>query len=182
MREREEDVPAQQTQAQEESWVQSTHELACGEVHPQAQASEGPQAAFGVTAVDRSRGRLTRSEDFARAYRAGRSVANKFLVLYYFDRSDSELVAAGEGPRVGFSVSKRLGGAVERNRVKRVLREAFRACSQCLQTEMDFVFVARAPVMDLIERGGLEAVKEKMIEVFRKASLLMPIEGRGTSQ
>ena len=112
-------------------------------------------------------------------YRAGRSVANKYLVLYYFDRSDPELARVGEGMRVGFSVSKRLGGAVERNRVKRSLREAFRSCSRNLQEDIDLVFVARAPVVDLMESGGSEAVKEKMTEVLRKACLTIEEEGRG---
>jgi ribonuclease P protein component len=68
-------------------------------------------------------------------------------------------------------VSKRLGGAVERNSVKRVLREAFRACSGSLNGDMDLVFVARTPMMELLGTGGLGAVKEKMVEVFGKASL-----------
>jgi ribonuclease P protein component len=91
-------------------------------------------------------------------------------------------VVVGEGPRVGFSVSKRLGGAVERNRVKRTLREAFRLCSQYLQGDLDLVFVARAPVVDLIESGGVDTVKEKMVEVLRKASVAMPGEGRRASR
>ncbi len=86
-----------------------------------------------------------------------------------------------EGPRVGFSVSKRLGGAVERNGIKRVLREGYRACSDSLSGDMDLVFVARTPMIELMETGGLGAVKEKMVEVFRKASLGGPQEeGRVT--
>jgi ribonuclease P protein component len=182
VRQSEEDLSAKQTEAEEESRLQSTHEFACGQGYSEAETSQRPQAALCVAVVDRSRGRLTRSEDFARAYRAGRSVANKYLVLYYFDRSDPELVVVGEGPRVGFSVSKRLGGAVERNRVKRTLREAFRLCSQYLQGDLDLVFVARAPVVDLIESGGVDTVKEKMVEVLRKASVAMPVEGRRASR
>jgi len=121
--------------------------------------------------VNRSRGRLTRSEDFTRVYRAGRSVANKYLVLYYFERSEVKAADSDSGQRVGFSVSKRLGGAVERNSVKRMLREAFRSCSETLRGEWDLVFVARTPLIELLETGGLEAVKEKMLEVFGKASL-----------
>lgn len=131
--------------------------------------------------MNRSRGRLTRSEDFTRAYQAGRSVANRYLVLYYFERPVSGSADSAEGPRVGFSVSKRLGGAVERNGVKRMLREAYRSCSESLSGDMDLVFVARTPMIELLETGGLEAVKEKMVEVFRKASLAGPLEeGRVT--
>jgi len=128
--------------------------------------------------VERSRGRLTRSDDFVRVYRAGRSVANKFLVLYYFERPRSEGSAGSVGPRVGFSVSKRVGGAVERNSVKRALREAFRSCSGSLQDAMDMVFVARTPLLELLEAEGAGGVKEKMVEVLSKASLIEPGEER----
>jgi ribonuclease P protein component len=132
--------------------------------------------------VNRSRGRLTRSEDFTRVYRAGRSVANKYLVLYYFERSVAEVTGRDTGQRVGFSVSKRLGGAVERNGVKRVLREAFRACSESLSGGWDLVFVARTPMIELLETGGLAAVKEKMVEVFGKASLTGAGQSRRPAQ
>jgi ribonuclease P protein component len=121
--------------------------------------------------VDRSRGRLSRSEDFARVYRAGRSVANRYLVLYYFERPQPTLPDTELRARVGFSVSRRLGTAVDRNRVKRVLREAFRAHDQALKGNMDFVLIARAPLVELIETGGSKAVEAKMLEIFRKASL-----------
>jgi len=131
--------------------------------------------------VNRSRGRLSRSEDFTRVYRSGRSVANKYLVLYYFERSEPGNADAPSGPRVGFSVSKRLGTAVERNRIKRILREAFHAHGEFLRGNMDLVLIARAPLVELLEAGGLVAVKEKMAEVFRKASLVSPKEDRRPS-
>jgi ribonuclease P protein component len=61
---------------------------------------------------------------------------------------------------------------VERNRIKRALREAFRMSSQSLKGDTDLVFVARAPMMELLETGGVGAVEEKIVEVFRKASLV----------
>jgi ribonuclease P protein component len=122
--------------------------------------------------VNRSQGRLARSEDFLRAYRAGRSVANRYLVLYFFERSGTGAVRAVEGPRVGFSVSKRLGTAVDRNRMKRALREAFRANRQSLGGNLDLVFVARTPAVELLENDGQRAVEGKMMEVLQKASLL----------
>jgi ribonuclease P protein component len=131
--------------------------------------------------VDRSRGRLSRSEDFTRAYRAGRSVANKYLVLYYFERLGTGLGEVTSGPRVGFSVSRRLGTAVDRNRIKRVLREASRAHGESLRGNVDLVLIARAPIVELLESGGFKAVEEKMVEVLRKASLISQGEERRPS-
>jgi ribonuclease P protein component len=78
---------------------------------------------------------------------------------------------------VGFSVSKRLGGAVDRNRIKRVLREAFRAHAQSLKENMDYVLIARTPLVELLEAEGFRAVEAKMMEVFRKAGLVGAQEG-----
>jgi ribonuclease P protein component len=73
-----------------------------------------------MTARSTSRGkRLSRSAEFERVYRQGRSVANRHLVLYSFPNESVDR------PRLGLSVSRKVGGAVERNRVKRLLREAF---------------------------------------------------------
>ena len=114
-------------------------------------------------------------------YRAGKSVANRYIVLYYFDRDPEEDVASAEGPRVGFSVSKRVGGAVERNSVKRALREAYGCWSGGSLDCMDLVFVARPSIVALLTEGGFAAVKEKMTEVLSKASLSRSTEeGRDT--
>nr|MBA2630572.1 ribonuclease P protein component [Thermoleophilaceae bacterium] len=67
----------------------------------------------------RKRRRLSRSGEFERVYREGRSHASRHLVIYAFPRADAD------APRLGVSVGRKLGGAVERTRVKRLLREAF---------------------------------------------------------
>ena len=67
------------------------------------------------------RHRLSRSRDFDAVYRHGRSVSTRFLVLYWFPRED------GGEPRLGLAVPKAVGRAVVRNRMKRQLREAWRA-------------------------------------------------------
>ena len=86
------------------------------------------------------RPRLSRSSDFQRIYRQGSSTASRFLVLYSFKRP---VETGAEGPRLGLSVSKKLGGAVVRNRVKRLLREAFQGCAGHLAEEYDLVLIAR---------------------------------------
>src|ERR687885_1783975 len=101
------------------------------------------------------RRRLSRSAEFERVYRHGRSKANRFLVLYAFPREDD----AGDGPRLGLSVSRRVGGAVDRTRVKRVLREAFWQEAERLPTGSDYVVVARPDARVLAERDGTAGVR-----------------------
>jgi ribonuclease P protein component len=112
------------------------------------------------------RGRLSRSAEFERVYRQGRSVGNRFLVLYSFPRSSAG--EAADGPRLGVSVSRKVGGAVERNRVKRLLREAFGAVVERVPADHDVVVVARPELRELSEREGLEGVQRSLTELVEK--------------
>jgi|SRR5215217_722429 len=112
------------------------------------------------------RRRLSRSAEFERVYRQGRSKANRFLVLYVFPRAEAD--ARGdedEGPRLGLSVSRRVGGAVERSRVKRVLREAFWAEAERLPADSDYVVVARPEAGPLAEREGMPGIRAALAEL-----------------
>jgi ribonuclease P protein component len=109
------------------------------------------------------RRRLSRSAEFERVYRQGRSKGNRFLVLYAFPRTGD--TGEDEGPRLGLTVSRRVGGAVERTRVKRVLREAFWAEAERLAPEADYVVVARPELKALDEREGLDGVRRVLGEL-----------------
>jgi ribonuclease P protein component len=110
------------------------------------------------------RRRLSRSAEFERVYRQGRSKGNRFLVLYAFPRDD-DASREEAGPRLGLSVSRRVGGAVDRNRVKRVLREAFWAEAERLPDGSDYVVVARPDARDLAEREGADGVRSALAEL-----------------
>jgi ribonuclease P protein component len=108
------------------------------------------------------RRRLSRSAEFERVYRQGRSKANRFLVLYAFPRAEDD---AQEGPRLGLSVSRRVGGAVDRTRVKRVLREAFWEEAGRLPDHSDYVVVARPDAKELAEREGMPGIRAALAEL-----------------
>ena len=116
------------------------------------------------------RGRLSRSAEFERVYRQGRSTGNRYLVLYTFPRAGADtLEGAADGPRLGVSVSRKVGGAVERNKVKRLLREAFATEGERLPGDADVVVVARPDVRELADREGLEGVRLALEELVTKA-------------
>jgi ribonuclease P protein component len=121
--------------------------------------------AGAMSARSATRGRLSRSAEFERVYRQGRSIANRHLVLYTFPNSSAE------GPRLGLSVSRKVGGAVQRNRVKRLLREAFASAAGDLLAGQDVVVVARPPAGELAEQEGLAGVDASLSELIAKAGL-----------
>ncbi len=114
----------------------------------------------------RRRGRLSRSGDFDRAYRDGQSHSNRFLVLYTFPRSAEE---ADDDVRLGVTASRKVGGAVDRNKVKRTLREAFWALADELPAQHDFVLVGRAEIGGLIEREGTAGVQTSIASLLEEA-------------
>jgi ribonuclease P protein component len=115
------------------------------------------------------RRRLSRSAEFERVYRQGRSKSNRFLVLYAFPRGEDRDGAPAEGARLGLSVSRRVGGAVDRSKVKRLLREAFWTEAERLPPGSDYVVVARPDSRELAERermGGIRAALSELVDAM----------------
>ena len=117
-------------------------------------------------AKGRKRGRLSRSGDFDRAYRDGRSHADRHLVLYAFPRDGDD---GTEDIRLGVSVGKKVGGAVERNKVKRAMREAFWSLSDRLPAGYDFVLVGRSGVAGLVDREGTKGLTASIAALLDEA-------------
>lgn len=113
------------------------------------------------------RGRLSRSADFDRVYRQGRAHGGRHLVVHVFPREADGAFAA----RLGLSVSRRVGGAVTRNRVKRLLREAFAAEAHRVPAGHDVVLVARPGLREVAEREGLAGVRNALAALLDDAGL-----------
>jgi ribonuclease P protein component len=96
--------------------------------------------------------RLTRPVDFGRAYSEGQSWSNRWLVLY---RVPNGLACS----RFGFSVSRRIGSAVVRNRVKRRVREVVRSLCDLVRPGWDLVFIARHALVEAENEALLRAVR-----------------------
>jgi ribonuclease P protein component len=114
----------------------------------------------------RKRRRLSRSGEFDRVYREGSSHANRFLVVYSFPRSEGSEAEL----RLGVSVGRKVGGAVQRNRTKRALREAFWGLEGELPPGHDFVLVARPEIVNLLDSEGAEGVRGALREAVDAAA------------
>jgi ribonuclease P protein component len=111
------------------------------------------------------RHRLSRSRDFDAVYRQGRSTSTRFLVLYWFDRGDDP----GD-PRLGLAVPKAAGNAVARNKIKRQLRELWRARLDQVPGGRDYVLIAKPGLPEAAAANGFEWLGARVDEVLTKAA------------
>jgi ribonuclease P protein component len=106
--------------------------------------------------------RLSRSRDFEAVYRHGRSVSSRFLVLYWFPQEEAA------APRFGFSVPRSVGGAVDRNRIKRQLREVWRERLERVPSGNDYVLIVRPGLPEAVAANGFGWLGERVDEVLSK--------------
>ena len=110
------------------------------------------------------RHRLSRSRDFDTVYRQGASVSTRYVTLHWFPREED---ADGE-PRLGLAVPRAIGSAVTRNRVKRVLREAWKDLLADVPPGRDYVLVARPGLAEPATARGHEWLRDELSEALSK--------------
>ena len=101
------------------------------------------------------------NKDFKTAYYHGKVYVHPLLILYV--RKNRE-----KTPRIGITTGKKVGGAVQRNRSRRIIREAYRSFAGQITRHVDLVFVARATT----PRSTSTELREVMREQLKKAGLL----------
>jgi ribonuclease P protein component len=109
--------------------------------------------------------RLSRSRDFDAVYRHGRSVSSRFLVLYWFPQEEPA------APRFGFSVPRSVGPAVERNKIKRQLREVWQRRLDRVPPGHDYVLIVRAGLPEAVAANGFDWLGERVDEVLAQAGV-----------
>ena len=109
--------------------------------------------------------RLSRSRDFDAVYRQGRSVSTRLLVLYWFPQDEPA------APRFGFSVPRAVGGAVERNRIKRQLREVWQERLERVPEGHDYVLIVRQGLPEAVEANGFAWLGERVDELLGQAKV-----------
>jgi ribonuclease P protein component len=105
--------------------------------------------------------RLQKNEHFQHVFRRGNSVANRQLVLYSYKNRETEQF------RLGISVSKKIGHAVTRNKLKRLLKEVVRGQAEHILPGFDLVIIVRKPAVEM----NLEELQGSVLHLLRKAKL-----------
>ena len=132
------------------------------------EAKRGVGGRTGKTAFPHS-GRLLRHADFERVYKLGRRHFSPSMTVFYLARASGDAAPlSGSGLRVGFTVGRALGGAVERNRIKRRMREAVRLTRPLSGLNADVVINPKKVVLTAEFETILNEVRQAFVVLEKK--------------
>jgi len=106
--------------------------------------------------------RIKKNEEFQAVFKKGKSFANKQFVIYVLRKEEHPHF------RIGLSVSKKIGNAVMRNKIKRYIREIFYELNNDIDHNNDYVIIARKPVSDM----DYHEIRKSLIHVLKVARVL----------
>ncbi len=112
---------------------------------------------------------------FSRAYRKGKSDANKYVAIYVLKNYSKRKDNSGCTTRLGITVNKKLGGAVKRSRVKRIIRAAYRENMPKLKEGYLIIVAARSAAFDKDVKST--DIVPKMYKSFEKLGLIASVNG-----
>ena len=107
---------------------------------------------------------LRKNRDFRIVYKYGKSFANRFVVMYLLKPQKN----LSSNRRIGFVTGKKIGGAVERNRAKRLMKESYRLLQHEILEGIDIVLIGRAG----LPKAKFEIVQKSVREILKKAKVL----------
>lgn len=110
---------------------------------------------------------LKQNRAFRAVYRHGRHEANKLLALYVHPNEYTR-------NRLGVSVSRKVGNAVTRNRIKRWIKEQYRLTEYRVDAGFDLVIVARRATSTLPHAGAFEQIGRSLRHLMYKHGLMRP--------
>jgi ribonuclease P protein component len=112
-------------------------------------------------------GRVKKNSAFRQVYRHGQNAANSLLVLY-------ALKNGMDRNNLGISVSKKVGIAVKRNRIKRLIRESYRNIEAVISSGYDLVVVVRVLAGKLEREGSFKKIDKSLHSLTQKLGLFLP--------
>ncbi|MGL4911745.1 MAG: ribonuclease P protein component [Romboutsia sp.] len=106
---------------------------------------------------------LRKDSDFRTVYKHGKSIANKYLVMYILENKS-------EDSRLGISVSKKVGKAITRNRVRRLIKEVYRLnVDDKVKAGYDIVFIARI----VSKEASYKDIEKSVNHLVKKAEMFI---------
>lgn len=103
--------------------------------------------------------RIKKNKEFQEVFQKGKSFANRQFIVYVLKKTDQPHF------RIGLSVSKKIGNAITRNRIKRYIRQSFLELKEQIHSGSDYVIIARKPTVDM----DFHEVKKSLTHVLKVA-------------